>query len=106
MALTTLPKKAMLLACWLCAFPVESPATQQQWDDTYASTFGVHVPFPLYDFPANPGSMRPASSSVRRAGSSTVRMASDVTVPDLLKQTEKLKLLSTVSENTQRTWSA
>lgn len=40
--------------------------------------------------------MRPASSSVRRAGPS-VRMAADVTVPDLLKQTEKLKLLSTVS---------
>lgn len=41
--------------------------------------------------------MRPASSSVRRAGPSSVRMAADVTVPDLLKQTEKLKLLSTVS---------
>lgn len=40
-------------------------------------------------------SMRP--SSIRRAGSSSVRMASEVTVPDLLKQTEKLKLLSTVS---------
>lgn len=42
--------------------------------------------------------MRP-STAVRRAGpGSAVRMATDVTVPDLLKQTEKLKLLSTVSE--------
>ncbi|CAM9985264.1 unnamed protein product [Scytosiphon promiscuus] len=44
------------------------------------------------------GSMRPASSSVRRAGASGVRMAADATVPDLLRQTEQLKLLSTASK--------
>lgn len=43
------------------------------------------------------GSMRPMP--VRRASVSNVRMAasSEVTVPDLLKQTEQLKILSTVS---------
>ena len=35
---------------------------------------------------------------MRRASPSSVRMASDVTVPDLLKQTEQLKLLSTVRQ--------
>ncbi|CAM9584170.1 unnamed protein product [Pylaiella littoralis] len=44
------------------------------------------------------GSMRPASASVRRAGPSSVRMASDMTVPELLKKTEELKLLSTASK--------
>eukprot|EP00904_Undaria_pinnatifida_P006229 jgi/Undpi1/2736/HiC_scaffold_14.g06114.m1 len=40
--------------------------------------------------------MRPAL--MRRASPSSVRMASEVTVPDLLKQTEQLKLLSTASK--------
>lgn len=41
--------------------------------------------------------MRPMS--VRRASGTSVRMASEVTVPGLLKQTEKLKILSTVKSS-------
>lgn len=62
---------------------------------------GFPLPYVCTFFPGEAGSVRPASVSVRRAGPSSVRMASDVTVPDLLKQTEKLKLLSTVSEYTE-----